>query len=49
MGLFNKKEKKIISEISKKNKTHHEDIAREIKELLEDLRLEFENNTQIIV
>ncbi len=28
MGLFNKKEKKIISEISKKNKTHHEDIAK---------------------
>lgn len=48
MGLFNKKEKKIISEISKKNKTHHEDIARETKELLEDLRHEYQENKIIL-
>lgn len=48
MGLFNKKEKKIISEISKKNKTYHDDISKEIKELLEDLKHDFQENKIVL-
>lgn len=48
MGLFNKKEKKIIAEISKKNKTYHDDLEKEIKELLEDLKHDFQENKIIL-
>lgn len=48
MGLFNKKEKKIIAEISRKNKIYYADIEKEINELMEDLKHEFHENRVIL-
>ncbi|MEW5677005.1 hypothetical protein ABGT15_11890 [Flavobacterium enshiense] len=48
MGLFNKKEKKIIAEISKKNKIYHQDIEKEITDLRDDLEHDFEENKIIL-
>jgi hypothetical protein len=48
MGLFNKKEKKIIAEISKKTLVYHTDIEKEIQDLLEELKADFEENKLII-
>ncbi|MCG2612431.1 hypothetical protein LZZ90_13025 [Flavobacterium sp. SM15] len=48
MGLFNKKEKKLIKEISRKNKNYHSDIEKEINELLHDLKAYFNENKLIL-
>lgn len=48
MGLFNKKEKKLINEISKKNKTYHSDIEKEINELLQEIKTDFTENKLIL-
>ncbi|MGX7666017.1 hypothetical protein [Flavobacterium pedocola] len=44
MGLFKRKEKKFIAEISKKNKLYHNDIEKEIQYLMDDLKDNFRQN-----
>ncbi|WP_313806881.1 hypothetical protein [Flavobacterium sp.] len=44
MGLFNKKEKKIIAEINQKSKVYHADFEKEINDLLDDLKHDYQEN-----
>ena len=48
MGLFLNRESKILHDICKKSEYHNNDIAKEINELHDDLRDEYEQNRIIL-
>ncbi|UUC44223.1 hypothetical protein [Flavobacterium cerinum] len=48
MGIFNNSEKKIIEEFSRKSEDRCNDIEKEINELLEDLKSEYEENRSVL-
>lgn len=48
MGLFNNSDKKIIEEFSRKSEDRCNDIEKEINELLEDLKSEYEENRSVL-
>lgn len=48
MGLFGKNDKKIIAELCKKSEDISKDITNEIDELLDELKLEYNENSQVV-
>lgn len=48
MGLFGNKEKKMIVELCKKSEDISKDITKEIDELLDELKLEYDQNRQVV-
>jgi hypothetical protein len=48
MGLFGKNQKKIIEELHKKSEYHCKEISKEIDELLDDLKTEYDENREVI-
>ncbi|MDI9257145.1 MULTISPECIES: hypothetical protein [Flavobacterium] len=48
MGLFNNHEKKVIAELCKKSEDISNDISKEINELLDDLKTEYEENKIVL-
>lgn len=48
MGLFGKNQKKIIEELHKKSEDHCKEISREIDELLDDLKTDYDENREVV-
>ncbi len=48
MGLFGNSQKKIIEELHKKSEDHHKEISREIEDLLDDLKTEYDENQEVV-
>jgi len=48
MGLFGKNQKKIIQELHKKNEDHCKEISKEIDELLDELKTEYNENSEVV-
>jgi hypothetical protein len=48
MGLFNNHEKKVIAELCKKSEDISNDISKEINELLDDLKTDYEENKIVL-
>lgn len=48
MGIFGKNQKKIIAELHKKSEDHSKEISKEINELLDDLRTDYDENSEIV-
>lgn len=48
MGLFGSKEKKIIEELHKKSEDHCREISKEIDELLDDLKTDYDENRAVV-
>ncbi len=48
MGLFGNREKKIIEELHKKSESHFKEISREIDELLDDLKTDYDENQEVV-
>jgi Mg2+ and Co2+ transporter CorA len=48
MGLFGKNQKKIIEELHKKSEDHCKEISKEIDELLDDLKTEYDENREVV-
>lgn len=48
MGLFGNKEKKIITDLCKKNEQISNDISNQIEELLNDLKSDYDENRQVV-
>ena len=48
MGLFGKNQKKIIQELHKKSEDHSKEISKEINELLNDLKTEYDENREVV-
>jgi hypothetical protein len=48
MGIFNTHEKKVITELRKKSEAVCNDISKEIKEHLDDLKTDYEENKIVI-
>ena len=48
MGIFNTHEKKVITELRKKSEAISNDISKEIKEHLDDLKTDYEENKIVI-
>ncbi|WP_264521241.1 hypothetical protein [Flavobacterium sp. N1994] len=48
MGLFGNKEKKIIEEFHKKSEDHCKEITKEIDELLDELKSEYDQNREVV-
>lgn len=48
MGLFGKREKKIIEELHKKSEDHCKEISKEIDELLGELKEDYDQNSTIV-
>lgn len=48
MGLFGKNQKKIIEELHKKSEDHNKEISKEINELLDDLKTEYDENSEVV-
>lgn len=48
MGLFNKREKKLIEELQHKSEIHLKEMSKEINDLLEDLTTEFNENQEVV-
>lgn len=48
MGLFTNHEKKVIAELCKKSEAISNDISKEINELLDDLKTEYEENKIVL-
>ena len=48
MGLFSNSEKKILEEFSKKSEDRCNDIEKEINELLDDLKSDYEQNREVV-
>ena len=47
MGLFGNN-KKIIEELHKKSEDHYKEISKEINELLDDLKTEYDQNREVV-
>jgi hypothetical protein len=48
MGLFNKREKKLITELHQKSESHLKEISKEIDDLLEDLTTDYNENQEVV-
>jgi DNA repair ATPase RecN len=48
MGLFGKRDKKIIEELHKKSEDHCKEISKEINELLDELKEDYDQNSMIV-
>jgi hypothetical protein len=48
MGLFNNHEKKVIAELCKKSEDISNDISKEIHELLDELKTDYEENKVVL-
>jgi len=48
MGLFGKNQKTIIAELHKKSEDHCKEISREIEDLLDDLRTDYDENQEVV-
>lgn len=48
MGLFGNSQKKIIKELHKKSEDHCKEISKEIDELLDDLKTEYDENREVV-
>jgi len=48
MGLFGNKEKKIIEELHKKSEDHFKEISKEIDELLDELKTDYDENREVV-
>jgi Mg2+ and Co2+ transporter CorA len=48
MGLFGNKEKKIIEEFHKKSEDHCKEITKEIDELLDELKSDYDENREVV-
>ncbi len=48
MGLFGKNQKKIIEELHKKSEDHCNEITKEIDELLNELKTEYDQNSEVV-
>ena len=48
MGLFGNNQKKIIKELHQKSEGHCKEISKEIDELLDDLKSEYDENSAVI-
>ncbi|QBZ98221.1 hypothetical protein [Flavobacterium sangjuense] len=48
MGLFGKNQKKIIEELHKKSEDHCKEISKEIDELLDDLKTDYDENREVV-
>ena len=49
MGLFGNKEKKIIEELHKKSEDHCKEISKEIDELLDELKNDYDENSEVVL
>ena len=48
MGLFGNNQKKIIQDLHKKSEDHCMEISKEINELLDDLKTEYDENQEVV-
>lgn len=48
MGLFGKNQKKIIEDLHKKSEDHCKEITKEIEDLLDDLKTEYDENHEVV-
>ena len=48
MGLFGNNKKKIIEELHKKSEDHSNEISKEIHELLDDLKTDYDENSEVV-
>lgn len=48
MGLFGNNQKKIIEELHKKSEDHCKEISKEIDELLDDLKSDYDENREVV-
>ncbi|UPT70381.1 MAG: hypothetical protein M0D53_15005 [Flavobacterium sp. JAD_PAG50586_2] len=48
MGLFGNSQKKIIEELHKKSEDHCKEISREIENLLDDLKTDYDENQEVV-
>ncbi|WP_162127701.1 hypothetical protein [Flavobacterium phycosphaerae] len=48
MGIFGNKEKKIIEELHKKSEDHCKEISKEIDELLDELKTDYDENREVV-
>ncbi|MDN3677353.1 hypothetical protein QWY90_08490 [Flavobacterium paronense] len=48
MGLFGRNHKKIIIELHKKSEDHCKEISKEIDEMLDDLKTEYDENREVV-
>lgn len=48
MGIFGNNQKKIIEDLHKKNEDHCKEITKEINELLDDLKTEYDENREVV-
>ena len=48
MGLFGNNNKKIIEELHKKSEDHCNEISKEINELLDDLKSDYDENSAVV-
>ncbi|HNP33655.1 MAG TPA: hypothetical protein PKN96_10210 [Flavobacterium sp.] len=48
MGLFGNNKKKIIEDLHKKSEDHCNEISKEINELLDDLKTEYDENREVV-
>ena len=48
MGLFGNNQKKIIEELHKKSENHSKEISKEINELLDDLKTDYDENSEVV-
>ena len=48
MRLFGKNQKKIIEELHKKSEDHCKEISREIEDLLDDLKTDYDENQEVV-
>lgn len=48
MGLFGNSQKKIIEELHKKSEDHCKEISREIEDLLDDLKNDYDENREVV-
>lgn len=48
MGLFGNSQKKIIEQLHKKSEDHCKEISREIEDLLDDLKTDYDENREVV-
>ena len=48
MGIFGNNQKKILQELHQKNEVHSKEISKEIHELLDELKTEYDENSEIV-
>lgn len=48
MGLFGNKRNKIIADLHKKSEDHCKEITKEIEDLLDDLKTDYDENQEVV-